>query len=394
MNVNSFQKGTTTAQTETLLNKMIDEIQDSAIILLDKFGNIIHWNRGAQLIKGYSESEIIGKNFRIFYPPHDQQNNLPEKLLKEAATNGRAVYEGWRIRKDKTHFWGSIVLTCLHDDQGEVIGYSKLTRDLTERKMAEDAITAKNKELTAMNQELASFAYVASHDLQEPLRKIQTFLSRIEEMEKDRMSERGLDYFKRVQAASVRMQTLIQDLLAYSRATTDQKKFESVDLNDIIELVKKELAETIREKNAIIESAKLPVISGIFFQLNQLFMNLLANSLKFTNESIRPHITIGFETSEQLVPFSEEQRANYYHISIHDNGIGFEPEFNNKVFELFQRLHGRAEYSGTGIGLSICKKIVENHSGFIRAEGSAGEGATFHIYLPVRNQPPVITSVP
>jgi PAS domain S-box-containing protein len=384
MKVSNISKGMFKGHTEVLLNKMIDEIQDAAIILLDQTGHVIHWNKGAQYIKGYTEQEILGKHFRIFYPRHEQENNLPEKLLAEAAAAGRAVYEGWRVRKDGSLFWGNIVLTSLHDDDGEVIGYSKLTRDLTERKKAEDSLAAKNKELTGMNQELVSFAYVASHDLQEPLRKIQTFLSRIEEMEKERMSERGLDYFKRVQQASVRMQTLIQDLLAYSRATTDQRKFETVDLNSIVEGVKRELSETIREKRGVIESASLPQVNGIQFQLNQLFINLIGNSLKFSKPNVTPHIVIACEVlPAESVPLAHMDHAPYYQISIHDNGIGFEPEYNTKVFELFQRLHGRAEYGGTGIGLAICKKIVENHYGYITAEGRRDDGATFRICLPV-----------
>jgi PAS domain S-box-containing protein len=385
MSERKYSKGATAAQSEMLLTKMFEEIQDYAIILLDRDGIVIHWNSGAENIKGYTEDEIVGHHFEIFYPRHDQEAGVPDKLLEEAARSGRAIYEGWRQRKDKTQFWGSIVLTALHNEFGEVIGFSKLTRDLTERKSAEEVLKAKNVELERINQELTSFAYVASHDLQEPLRKIQTFLSRIEEMEKDNLSERSLDYFKRVQSASVRMQMLIQDLLTYSRTSTDQRKPESVDLNELLDTVKKELSDTIREKNAAIESSKLPVISAVRFQMNQLFTNLISNSLKFSTPDVPPRIVIRSEMVTPEVAKDEGAHAfvKHHHISIEDNGIGFEPEYNEKVFELFQRLHGRSEYSGTGIGLAICKKIVENHGGIITASGKKEGGATFHIFLPV-----------
>jgi PAS domain S-box-containing protein len=381
MNTTRFEGQTLNDQSE-MLSRMIDEFEDYAVILLDRQGNIIHWNKGAALIKGYSEREALGKHFSLFYTAEDQGKNLPSKLLEEAATSGKAVYEGWRVRKDKTRFWGSIVLTALHDDQGQVVGFSKVTRDLSERKKTEDVLKEKNAELESMNQELASFAYVASHDLQEPLRKIQTFLSRIEDLEKDKLTERALDYFRRIQSASSRMQTLIEDLLAYSRTTTDKRKFEPVDLNDVLRIVKKDLNEMITEKNATIESNTLPVVTGVAFQLNQLFTNLLGNSMKFSKPDVPPHIQIkalkmhGADHSDLGFP------SDYYHISVRDNGIGFEPAFNAKIFELFQRLHGRSEYDGTGLGLAICKKIIENHGGFIEAHGEKDLGATFNIYLP------------
>lgn len=380
-----YSKKPLTEPSELLLFRMMEEVQDYAIILLDPTGIILNWNRGAANIKGYSDSEVIGKSFRIFYTKEDQEAGLPDKLLKEAIENGKAVYEGWRIRKDKTMFWSSTVLTALHNDR-EIIGFSKVTRDLTERKTSEDLIRAKNTELEAMNQELASFAYVASHDLQEPLRKIQTFLSRIEEMEKDRLSERSIDFFARIQSAASRMQSLIDDLLAYSRTTTDQRKFEQVDLNELIRNVQKSMHDSILEKNSIIELGQLPAISGVRFQLQQLFTNLLSNSLKFSKNEVPSRIWIRYEliSGNKIEKHGSDFDKKFHHIEVKDNGIGFESEFNSKVFDLFQRLHSRAEYPGTGMGLAICKKIVENHKGFVKAEGHKDMGASFHIYFPAK----------
>src|SRR5690606_10635224 len=216
-----------------------------------------------------------------------------------ASTAGRAFYEGLRVRADGTTFWGSIVLTALHNARGEMIGFTKVTRDLSEIKSAADALRAtsiqlaeKNRELESMNQELASFAYVSSHDLQEPLRKIQTFASRIVETEHDNLSAKGKDYFIRMQNAALRMQTLIEDLLAYSRTNTAEKNFELVDLKKVIADVKTELRETIDEKQALIECGDLPAVTGIAFQLHQLMTNLLSNSLKFSRDGVRLHIRI------------------------------------------------------------------------------------------------------
>ena len=384
MNIGNISGQPTKSQDhEYLLGLMIENFEDYAMILLDPDGHVLHWNKGAELIKGYTASEVIGKHFRLFYSDEDQQNKLPEALLQKAAREGKAVYEGWRLRKDRTRFWGSIILTALHDDQGKVIAFSKVTRDLTERKTAEDAMKKKNDELEAKNQELASFAYVASHDLQEPLRKIQTFLSRIQEMEAGGLSERSADFFKRIMSASERMQTLIDDLLAYSRTSTDKRPSEIVDLNELVRDVVREMADTVNEKKAIVEIKQLPKINGVSFQLRQLFTNLFSNALKFSKAEQAPHIVVASRDTNQAEARSLGLAGkSYTHIWIKDSGIGFEQQYNKKIFEIFQRLHGRSEYSGTGIGLAICKKIVENHQGVITAEGEKDVGATFHIYLP------------
>jgi PAS domain S-box-containing protein len=371
--------------TATLWEKMVDEVRDYAFILLDKHGDVVNWNKGAESIKGYSRQEAIGKNFRIFYAQEDQDRNLPEQLIQRASDEGRALHEGWRVRKDGSLFWGSIVMTALHDVDGEVIGFLKITRDLTAQKYSEDMLKEKNQELEKMNQELTSFAYVASHDLQEPLRKIMTFSSRIMEMEKENFSDRSLEYFGRMQSAATRMQTLIQDLLTYSRTTSNQNnKTEPIELNALIEGVMSDLEEIIHEKKAVIKVPALPQVTGIKFQYHQLFFNLIGNALKFSKQGVQPVIEIKYEvvSGDKIKGHKADPKKTYDHFMIIDNGIGFEREYREKIFEVFQRLHGKAEYSGTGIGLSICKKIVENHKGFIHAHGEPDKGATFDIYIP------------
>jgi PAS domain S-box-containing protein len=379
-------------QSEESYHRMVAEVEDYVIILLNPEGCIQNWNKGAEKIKGYSPKEIIGKHFSIFYSAQDQEKGMPEKLLEEARSKGKAIHEGWRLRKDGSSFWGSVVITAIHNDDGGVIGFTKVTRDLTEKKQAEEKLVVtsltleqKNRELERINEELSSFAYISSHDLQEPLRKIQTFSDRIMEMEYEKLSEKGKDYFRRMQAGASRMQKLIRDILAYSRTTTSEKIVEVTDLNDLLKHAIAELEVLISEKKAVIKSDRLPHAKVIPFQVQQLFFNLLNNALKFSRPDVVPQVAItceildGSEFHQTYPPPAKK----YYHIAFADNGIGFEPEYSKKIFEVFQRLHARMEYGGTGIGLSICKKIVENHNGLISAEGVPGQGATFHIYLPI-----------
>jgi PAS domain S-box-containing protein len=380
-------------QSEERYLRMTNEVEDYAIILLSKDGYIENWNKGAEKIKGYTADEIIGMHFRLFYTYNDQQQGLAEKLIAEAGLKGKSTYEGLRVRKDGSTFWAYTVITALHDDKNDIIGFSKVTRDLTKQKFVEDQLKMyaeqleqKNRELERSNSELSSFSYVASHDLQEPLRKIQAFGNLIQARDVAHLSDTSKDYFERMVKAAVRMQNLIDSLLEFSRTTTARKNFENTDLNVLLDEVKKELAHRIDEKKAVIRSAHLPSLTIIPFQFRQLLSNLISNSLKYSREAITPVIEISatYVKARELDEKAAIPGKDYFRFKVTDNGIGFEQDYAEKIFELFQRLHGRNEYTGSGIGLAICKKIVENHHGFIKAESEPGRGATFYFYIPVK----------
>lgn len=258
----------------------------------------------------------------------------------------------------------------------------KIFTDLLEKEVA---IRTKQLEenynsLEKLNKDLESFAYISSHDLQEPLRKIQTFVSLIVEKEFDNLSDQGKDYFKRIRNSAERMQTLINDLLAYSRTSIHERKFEITNFKTVVEQVIDDLKEEMELKNANIEIQEMCEGNIIPFQFRQLLYNTFSNALKFSRNGINPIITISCKIVDKESNSGNTEKM--CHIQISDNGIGFDQIYGERIFELFRSLHPKEEYNGTGIGLAIVKKIVENHGGTITASGELQKGATFDIYIP------------
>ena len=379
------RKNTELKDSEERYHKMIEEVEDYAILLLDRYGIVQNWNKGAEKIKRYKESEIVGRHFRVFYQPEDQEKGLPEMLMGHARQTGKAMHEGWRVRKDGSKFWGSIVITALHDNEGEIIGYSKVTRDLTERKNAEDKLKQYAKELEMQNRELQQFAYAAAHDMKEPLRKVIFYTTSVLESAENDIEDREKEYLRRAADASSRMQKLIEDLLTYTKSSAGDNLFEPVNLDEILDDVKTLHQEQIENLNVTIIASPLPVISGIAFQIRQLFDNLLGNALKYSAPGRTAVIRITCEKIDAgaVDGIDLPAASGYYKLSFTDNGIGFPQEYAEKIFELFERLHSRADHPGTGIGLALCKRIVQNHKGAIKATGVPDRGATFVIFLPV-----------
>jgi PAS domain S-box-containing protein len=325
---------------------------------------------------------------------HPDDLPMREQAFKEAMKTGKLQYAARLIWPDGTIRWMEGRGNVYFDDTGKALRMTGTVRDITEEKSFSQALEnmvdertrelqKANTELEKMNQELASFAYVSSHDLQEPLRKIQAFASRVMDKEYETLSPAGRDYFFRMQEAARRMQLLIQDLLAYSRTNKKEKEFVKTELNILISGVIEDLEQFIQEKNATLNIGVLPEVNIIPFQFRQLLTNLISNSLKFKKEDCPLVINIKSDTVSGADEKFLKPDQNYYRIDVRDNGIGFDNDYAERIFEVFQRLHTRHEYEGTGIGLAICKKIAENHQGHITAFGEPEKGATFTIYLPV-----------
>ncbi|MCF6132027.1 sensor histidine kinase [Flavobacterium wongokense] len=322
------------------------------------------------------------ENFLKYIHPEDLNSfkEATDKLVKNVSLppfTYRIIRKDKKVRYFRTT--GRIVINKLGDKI--LIGTNS---DVTDEVLASLSLEQQNLELEASNKELVAFNYAASHDLQEPLRKIQTFVSRLSEKEGNSLSETGKEYMERINNSVERMRILIEDLLQYSRTTKNEKVFEDTDLNELLDNAKLDLAQFIEEKGAKITNQSLPELKVIPFQIQQLFINLINNSLKYSKAGIPPDIKISCKkvtaADEELIPKSNKEK--FYKITFKDNGIGFEQEYAEKIFVLFNRLHNKNEYEGTGIGLAICKKIVENHRGFISATGKPNAGATFTIYLP------------
>ena len=376
------------AAEETIKNKtgLLEEAQQLAHIgswEWDIIANKIEWSDELYRIFGLLPQEFQATYESFLTHIHPEDRDYVNETVQRALKTHRPYQFSHRIlRKDGMVRMISSTGKVLVDDNNKPIRLAGTAQDVTRQKKHELQLKEKNDQLEKMNKELQSFAYVSSHDLQEPLRKIQTFANRI--MEKEKLSESGKNYFARMLDAAVRMQQLIEDLITYSRAGSDERRFERADLNIILEEVKSDFKEVIDQKNVIIETPELCELNIIPFQFRQLLSNLVGNSLKFSNPDVQPRIVIGsrIDRKSDVDDIPLEPNKEYCHISISDNGIGFSEEYNEKIFEVFQRLHGREIYSGTGIGLSIVKKIVENHNGFISAHGVPDQGATFNIYLP------------
>jgi PAS domain S-box-containing protein len=371
-------------QSEERYRSLVEQVTDYGIFLMDEKGRIVSWNEGARRIAGYEASEIIGKYFSIFYPEEDILNGKPAHELKVARTEGKYEEEGWRVRKDGSLFWASVVITAVYNSEGALIGYSKVNRDLTERKASEKALrdsyeryrqlTAElrktNAELSYANQELEQFTSIVSHDLQEPVRTIKSFLQLIDlKIDKKQYNDLKVYIDKSINAAS-RMRELIQNLLQYSQLGKGEMVIEDIKVDDMLQQVLQNVKAATEQTGAIIEiENEVDIIQGNQSQLVQLLQNLVSNALKFIDEQ-QPYIKIKCVEEHEHIKFS-----------VSDNGIGIARDDINKIFEIFRRLNTKKEYPGTGIGLAICKKIVDRHHGRIWPESQEGKGTTFYFTL-------------
>ncbi|WKN44368.1 PAS domain-containing sensor histidine kinase [Tunicatimonas pelagia] len=363
------------ARNESLYKALIQALPDLDLLLVDR--NLrVQFSKGRPL-KAFGSVSVI-----------ELDTELSEKLdpaaLDEIKDNCKKNFKQETVRREVTHDDAiyRVSFVPVHDHTGEVFGSLIVTEDIGVFSLSEDELRNKLYALESTQESLEQFAYVASHDLQEPLRKIRAFGDRITTRYANQLDDTGQDYFARMQNAAQRMQVLIDDLLKYSRVGRIQNGFEPVDLNDLVSAVLNDMETAIGEAEAIIEVENLPTIEGEATQLRQLFQNLLSNAIKFKKEGTAPHIKITSGKLSETLAGAYSKLNNPREIIVQDNGIGFEEKYLDRIFNIFQRLHGRNHYPGTGIGLAICRKIIDNHQGDIFATSEVGEGASFHMILP------------
>ncbi len=339
-------------------------------------------------------------NKPIFEALPDARAQGLEKLLADVYNTGEA-FHGTEIpvnleRNGKIDtVYQNFVYDPYRDSEGNVIGVLAISVDVTAqveaRHKIEEKVTERTKELAKANDslkksnaELAQFAYIASHDLQEPLRKIKTFAHLLHETSAKDLNEQSLRYLEKISNSTTRMNALIRDVLVYSQVIQDKNLMEKVDLNNVLRNVREDLELLIEQKQADIHISQLPIITAVPLQMTQLFGNLLGNALKFTRPNTKPviHITSRLAADQEIEQMNLKSSYQYYKIEVRDNGIGFKTENAEQIFNIFQRLHNKTEYEGTGIGLALCKKIALNHQGEITAKESTVEGAVFQVYLP------------
>ena len=470
---------------------LLDGIEDYAIFMMDPRGQILSWNAGAELMKGYRADEIIGKNFSCFFPPEDIEQGKPEEILRLTSATGRHEEQGMRVRKDGSRFLASLTFTALHDPAGDLRGFSEFSHDLTEskesaakyrglleaapdamvvvnqagvivlvnvqaekqfgyrrdelvghkvtniipegfaerliadatrstaealaqqigmgielsgrrkdgtefpieimlsplesaegvlvtaavrnisaRKTSEQELAVANQVLEESNLELKQFAYIASHDLQSPLRSITGFVQLLQQEYESELDEQAQEWIRRTVLAVARMQTLIRDLLSYSRVDARSGPLTLIPFLDIVNDALTLLDSSIHDSNGQVTCGKLPIVMGDRSQLVQLMQNLISNGFAYRSDK-PPHIDI-----------SAKRSGKGWIFSVRDNGIGIDPKHYEQIFEIFKRLHNQKEHPGTGIGLAVCRRVVNRHGGKIWVESEPGHGSTFHFTIP------------
>jgi PAS domain S-box-containing protein len=397
-------------KSEEQFRLLVQNVQDYAILFLDPDGRVASWNEGAQRLKGYTAEEILGEPFERFYPPDKIAEGFPARELELAARDGSFQDEGWRVRKDGSRFWATVVITALRDEHGRLIGFGKVTHDVTAKRAAEKqarqlaaeqarsaAIAARNDELQALNAQLESavadaqrardaaerarrdtedayreldqFAYIASHDLKAPLRGISSLAEWISDDAGDRLGDESARHMRLLQGRVQRLQGLIDGILEYSRAGRVRAKPEPIDTGALVrDVIDMQPPTDVRIEVA----ARMPTLEAERVPLQQVFMNLIGNSIKYGSR----------EGGGEKVVVSWRDAGDAYEFAVADNGSGIPPEYHDRIWGVFQRLESRDKVEGTGIGLAVVKKIVETRGGRVSLESAPGEGATFRFTWP------------
>src|ERR1700681_454351 len=352
-----------------LYRYQVREVSEYAMFMLDPEGHFISWNAGVERLLGWSEEEWLGQHARMIFTPAEKAMEVCESEMRKALENGSATDIRWHRRKDGSEFFANGFMNVIYDDAGAVIGFVKILSDETARKQLQDS-------LSESNAALEQFAYVASHDLQEPLRTMSAFGQLLTKQYEGKLDSEADKFLAFIMDASQRMSDLVRDLLDYARAATEEDRPSSVALDEDLEAALTHLTQAVEESGASITHDPMPTIQVDRGQMVRLFQNLIGNALKYRKPNQPPKIHV-----------SAEQTGREWVITIEDNGIGFDPQYGGAIFTPFKRLHQVGEYPGSGVGLAICKRIVESHGGRIWAESKPGEGASFRFTLPAEGRP-------
>jgi PAS domain S-box-containing protein len=349
--------------------RLVLSVRDYAIFMLDPEGNVLSWNAGARNLKGYTPEEIIGRHFSTFYTPADRARNHPAFELEVAVREGRYEEEGWRVRKDGSRFWASVTITAVHDEEGRLTGFAKVTRDLTERKRNEEALQQAIEELREVNAELDRFASVAAHDMTDPLRTISGFAEVL--VETDPAPAEAKRYSKHILESSLRLAAMLQGLLAYARAGRSPATGAAVGLATAVRQVQDDLAIGISDRHARVD-VELPSDAQVLTDPNDLriiLQNLITNAVKFADHDAA------------VVAIGARRTDDAWCVSVRDNGPGIDPAHQERIFGAFERVPG-AVRGGYGLGLAICQRLVERHHGRIGVRSAPQRGTEFWFTLP------------
>jgi PAS domain S-box-containing protein len=351
---------------------LVASVRDYAIFMLDPDGFVQTWNAGAEAIKGYSEAEIVGRHFSTFYTQADRDREHPQHELEVAAREGRFEEEGWRVRRDGETFWANVVITALRDE-GELVGFAKVTRDLTERRAAQEALRATAEELARSNAELERFALAAAHDLVEPLQTMAGFADLIERRYGERLDDDGRAFLGQITDGARRMRNLIDGLLRYARASQAEVHLQPVDVAQAVESVVRNLHSALASSGGALhyDAPSLPCVLADEDLLVNVLQNLVANALKFAGQAA-PNVTVS----------AERQDGDRWRITVADDGVGIAAADQERIFAMFGRAHppGAAQ-PGVGLGLALCDRLITRLGGTIGVDSEPGAGSRFWFTL-------------
>jgi PAS domain S-box-containing protein len=371
-------------QSEERFRMVVEGIRDYAVCMLDEEGRVATWNEGAQRVAGYSAEEIIGKPLATFFPPEDVERKVPETALKRARRKGRALHEGWRVRKDGSRFWAQAILTALRDEGGRLRGFAEVARDMTQGKQAEDEIGRLNEQLEsrvlertaqleALNQELQAFTYSVSHDLRSPLRHIVGYVDILQTTASHALDETSRQHLQTIARSATQMGRMIDALLELSRLDRAAMRLQRVSLAALVEDARRELRAEIKGRHIDWQIGDLPDVQGDPVMLRQAVVNLLSNAVKYTRTRAKAKIQIGAKDGgRETICF------------VRDNGVGLDMNYADKLFGVFQRFHESTEFEGTGVGLAIVRRIIHQHGGRTWAVAKPDGGATLYFSIPKR----------